>query len=157
MDFLDINTAPYIPSGSPFETLDFPYANKNVESIDMFSVLMHMYEDYIRRNLEWIERLLRQVKHDPVPQAGSEFVNGRLLAAAEQDIACDDAQMQAKFGARLFTVLTPPWNRISPAPTQRLQALGIRRFSQYFGLTQVAVLGLRQIDTHIHRQLEVCC
>lgn len=78
----------------------------------------------------------------------AEFGEPRLGQIQEAAAAID--RMQSLFGADLAAIFVPPWNRIDPALTTRLPALGYRALSTFTPrTTRNPTDGLVQINTHI--------
>lgn len=88
------------------------------------------------------------LNHAPEGQKKAEFGHARPDAAEQAQMGLD--RLRGLFGAKLFEMFVPPWNRIDPALIPRLPDLGYRALSTYTPRpAREAAPGLVQINTHM--------
>jgi hypothetical protein len=78
----------------------------------------------------------------------SEFAAAEPPSEALARLASARDRLAHLAGARLLSVLAPPWNRIPDALVPRLVAAGYRGLSR-FGARKSAQPGLREVNTHL--------
>lgn len=88
--------------------------------------------------------------HAPVGAKRSELTEndaGRSVDTVLAELEAGRRKLETLFGSRLSHILVPPWNRISPAVTQRVGESGFAAVS-LFGWKDTAT-ALPQINTHV--------
>lgn len=87
------------------------------------------------------------VNHASEGAKKSEF--GQPRAGTEAETAQALNHMQTLFGARLFPMFVPPWNRIDASVVEPLNAQGYTALSTFTPRPASKIAGLTQINTHI--------
>lgn len=88
--------------------------------------------------------------HEPGDRKKAELGAARSSDLVLADLAAGQGILRQAFGIRALPVLTPPWNRIAPAVTDRLTELGFRGLTTYLPRRAPwAAAGLIQVNTHV--------
>ncbi len=88
--------------------------------------------------------------HAPAGEKKSEFTHGRARSAVCEDLNAGAQLLRDLFGARLLSVLVPPWNRIHEGWIRELSSLGYRGLSLYKPRSaRYAAPGLCLVNTHV--------
>jgi len=88
--------------------------------------------------------------HAPSGEKKMEFGEHRALETLLNDANTGLERLQNLFGGKVQPMFVPPWNRISPAITQKLASLGYHAISTFTPRKHaLAAHNLSQVNTHL--------